>query len=163
MNRLIVFFCTGLWHGANWTFVLWGLFHGLFLILETIFPKFVGKMGRLRHIYVLLVVCVGFVLFRADSVEQAWMMLTAMFTGTQWTARTASAAAAVCDRLFLATLPVAAVGALPVKEWVEKRAEGKKYRAALNVFSYAASAALLLICMMSLAGGTYNPFIYFRF
>lgn len=90
-NRLIVFFTTGLWHGANWTFVLWGLWHGMFLILENsgIVPvkKMRGSLaGRiLGHIYTLLVVILGFTLFRADTLTQAAGMFTAMFGGCAFT------------------------------------------------------------------------------
>jgi alginate O-acetyltransferase complex protein AlgI len=80
-NLLIVFFLTGLWHGASWTFVLWGLFHGSFLLIERAFlrqaldkwPAWIG------HVYALLVVMVGWVLFRADSLQHAGHILSAMF------------------------------------------------------------------------------------
>ena len=126
INRLIVFFFTGLWHGANWTFILWGLFHGLFLTLETVFPRMTKKMGILRHIYVLLVVCVGFVIFRAESVEQAWMIITVLFTKFDQTPLITAVAARLCDRLLLCTFPAAAVCALPVVEWLEKRRKSGK-------------------------------------
>ncbi len=160
INRLIVFFFTGLWHGANWTFILWGLFHGLFLTLETVFPRMTKKMGILRHIYVLLVVCVGFVIFRAESVEQAWMIITVLFTKFDQTPLITAVAARLCDRLLLCTFPAAAVCALPVVEWLEKRRKSGKV---LQAASYIISIPLLLACIMSIAGGTYNPFIYFRF
>ncbi len=160
INRLIVFFFTGLWHGANWTFILWGLFHGLFLTLETVFPRMTKKMGILRHIYVLLVVCVGFVIFRAESVEQAWMIITVLFTKFDQTPLITAVVARLCDRLLLCTFPAAAVCALPVVEWLEKRRKSGKV---LQAASYIISIPLLLACIMSIAGGTYNPFIYFRF
>ncbi|MBQ7841652.1 MAG: MBOAT family protein [Lachnospiraceae bacterium] len=167
INRVIVFFCTGLWHGANWTFVIWGLFHGLFFILETLFPKLTTKMKAFRHIYVLLVVCVGFVIFRADNIGQALMMLSVMFTKFEWNSLIAGAAASVCTRLLLATFIVAVICALPVTEWIQKRkagnANGFLNGTAVEILSYAGSVVLVLLCMMSLAGGTYNPFIYFRF
>lgn len=167
LNRLFVFFCTGLWHGANWTFVLWGLFHGAFQSLETFFPKLTKKMGPFRHLYVLLVVCTGFVIFRADTIGQAGWMLGAMFTRFEWSAEFAAHTAVICNKLFLFTLLTAAVCALPVREYLiafadKKKAEGKSL-AVWNGLSYAGSVVLLLVCMMSLAGGTYNPFIYFRF
>ena len=69
VNKLFVFFCTGLWHGADWTFVIWGLYHGLFLLLEGILP--VKRLPRaLGHVYTMLVVCAGFVIFRADTLSQ---------------------------------------------------------------------------------------------
>lgn len=160
VNRLLVFFFTGLWHGTNWTFVVWGLWHGLFLTVETVFPKMTKKMGVLRHVYVLLVVCTGFVIFRAESIGQAWMMLGVMFTKTAWTPAIAAATASVCDRLFLCMLPVAAVCSLPL---VERIKSGKRCGAFWQAVSYPVSVLLLVACLVSLAGGTYNPFIYFRF
>ncbi len=169
INRLIVFFFTGLWHGANWTFVLWGLYHGAFLILETMAPKMTEKMGFLRRVYVLLAVCVGFVIFRADSVGQAFVMLRAMFTGFGGGELAAASAAAVCNGLFVFTLAAAVICAMPVREWLlalwqQKGAVRTENGTALwQGVSCTLSVFLLLLCMMSLAGGTYNPFIYFRF
>lgn len=160
INRLLVFFFTGLWHGANWTFVVWGLFHGMFLVLETIFPGMTKKMGVLRHVYVLLVACTGFVIFRAESIGQAWTMLRIMFTKTAWTPAIAAATAGVCDRLFLYTLPIAAVCSMPLSEWIKSR---KQRGGVLRLASYLVTLPLLATCILSLAGGTYNPFIYFRF
>lgn len=160
VNRLVVFFFTGLWHGASWTFVLWGLFHGMFLTMETIFPKLTKKLGVFRHLYVLLVVCTGFVIFRADTIGQAWMMLTVMFTKTAWTPAIEAASASVCNLLFLATLPLAAVCSMPVLERIKNT---HRMKPLLEGASYMISLPLLLACMVSLAGGTYNPFIYFRF
>lgn len=160
INRLAVFFCTGLWHGASWTFVLWGLFHGAFFTLETILPGNRNKKNKLRvlgHVYVLLVVCVGFVLFRADTVGQAFMILSAMFVPTEWNPLVAAATMQIFDRLFLFMFAVAVICSMPVGQWLRRRG-----RIAGGV-CYAGSLLLLLACMMSLAGGTFHPFIYFRF
>lgn len=162
LNRLIVFFCTGLWHGAAWTYVLWGLYHGLFLTLETVFPKFLGRTRVLKHVYVLLVVCAGFVIFRSDTLEQALMVLSAMFIGSEWDVRIKAATMEICDGLFLSALAVSVICAMPIRQWAG--ALGKRWDLkALDSVCYAASVGLLLLCMMSLAGGTYHPFIYFRF
>ncbi len=167
MNRMIVFFCTGLWHGADWTYVLWGLFHGVFISLETVFPYFTKRFKVLRHIYVLLVVCVGFVIFRSDTMEQAVMILSAMFTNFEWNLQIEAAMMRICANLFLFVLVVSMICAMPVFQWIKQaekhwiKATGSLY--ILNGMSYVCSAALLLLCMMSLAGGTYHPFIYFRF
>lgn len=168
INRLIVFFCTGLWHGADWTFVLWGLFHGAFLALETVVPKRKRRFRVLNHIYVLLVVCVGFVLFRADTVGQAWMILSAMFTGWEYNPLIAASAMRIFDGLFCAMFVVAVVCAMPVGQWLRAwygrcRESGKKRGSIVDGACYAISIVLLFACMMSLAGGTFHPFIYFRF
>lgn len=167
INRLIVFFCTGLWHGANWTFVLWGLFHGMFLTLETIFQRKRNRFRVLGHIYVLFVVCVGFVLFRADTVEQAFMIIMTMFTKTEWNSLIAASTIRIFDRLFLLVFPIAIVCSMPVgqwmKAWVDRRRKKETYCKIADGFGYVGSLVLLLVCIMSLAGGTFHPFIYFRF
>jgi alginate O-acetyltransferase complex protein AlgI len=80
-NLLVVFTLCGLWHGASWTFVAWGLYHGVFLLLErTRWGVGLGKLPRLaRHAYTLVVVMVGWVFFRAESWAQALGFLRAMF------------------------------------------------------------------------------------
>lgn len=153
INRLIVFFLTGLWHGANVTFVLWGLYHGLFLMLETVFPKFAKKLGKLSHIYVLIVVCVGFVLFRADNVSQAGFMIATMFTGFSMNAEKLVMFKGTFNILLLFMSVLAIVIATGV---FKPKDDDSKW-------IYAWTGVLLLLCMMSLAGNTYNPFIYFRF
>lgn len=163
INRLIVFFCTGLWHGADWTFVLWGLFHGVFLTLETVFPEMTKKMKLFSHLYVIFVVCTGFVLFRADTLLQAYNMITAMFIKFEWTSLMAVSMAAIFDRTFIFTLVVAVVCVLPVKEWLNQKGFGLRMKSVCTGISYVGSIALLMLCMLNLAGGTYNPFIYFRF
>ncbi|MCM1105127.1 MAG: MBOAT family protein [Clostridium sp.] len=167
-NRLTVFFFTGLWHGADWTFVLWGLFHGAFLTLETLIPWKKHKFRVLNRIYVLLVVCVGFVLFRADTIGQAGMILSVMFTGGGWNPLIAASTMRIFDRLFLSVFAIAIVCSLPVGHWLEAwcvkhKEKGKRIRGVIEGACYAVSIFLLFACVMSLAGGTFHPFIYFRF
>ena len=140
--------------------MVWGLFHGMFLTLETIFPKMIKKMGVFRHLYVLLVVCTGFVIFRADSMEQAGMLLEVMFTKPAWTVTIEAATAGACNLLFLVTLPVAVICSVPILEWMKGR---QRMRPLLEGVSYMISIPLLLAWLVSLAGGIYNLFIYFRF
>jgi alginate O-acetyltransferase complex protein AlgI len=86
INRIIVFFLTGLWHGANWTFIVWGLFHGFFLLLEEAVPQ-IRKLPKLiGHIYTLLAVTVGFVIFRADTISEAVTFIAKMFSGFDFSA-----------------------------------------------------------------------------
>ncbi|MBM6828822.1 MBOAT family protein [Anaerotignum lactatifermentans] len=163
INKLIVFFCTGLWHGANWTFVLWGLWHGTFLLLEQVLP--VKKLPKtLAHIYVLLVVCVGFVMFRADTFHQGIFMIGSMFAGWEFTSLQQAVFWEQLSPLYLATLVLAVVGSTP---WLPKAAgrllKTEQWRRPAEYFGYGSSFLLLLLCMLSLSSGTYNPFIYFRF
>ena len=83
LNLLIVFFCTGFWHGASWTFIVWGLFHGLFLVLERVGIIKTEKLKPkwLANVYTMLVVTVGFTLFRAETISQGAVFIEKMFTG----------------------------------------------------------------------------------
>ena len=156
VNRFLVFFATGLWHGANWTFVLWGLWHGLFSVLEDCGALPVKRFkGRLTgRVYTLLVVVLGFTLFRADTLAQAGAMFAAMFTGVglEW-----AGTAAVCARLtpvFLLTLAFALALSFPVS---------KRFQPKNDTVTFAGALVLLVLCMFNLSAGTFNPFIYFRF
>lgn len=162
VNRLIVFFCTGLWHGASWTFVFWGLYHGFFLILEGYLP--VRKMNRvLGHVYAIVVVCVGFVIFRADSLTQGFVIVGRMFTGFSFDALSMSVFVEQLTPLFLLTLAVSLAAALPLWEGVKKRIADPGRARVAEILLSAGSLMVLLLCLFSLSGGTYNPFIYFRF
>jgi len=89
-NKIVVFFTTGLWHGANWTFIVWGMWHGMFQMLET-FGIIPGKKLQNRfigHVYTLMVVILGFVLFRAETFSQAGLIFKNMFTGFTFTPST---------------------------------------------------------------------------
>ena len=156
LNRFLVFFATGLWHGASWTFVLWGLWHGLFSVLEDCGAIPVDKLKgrRIGQLYTLLVVVLGFTLFRADTLTQAGAMYAAMFSGiglhwlgtaAVWAKFTPAFALTLCLALLLCT-PVA-------REHTPKR----------ESVTFIGSLGLLLLCMMYLAAGSFNPFIYFRF
>ncbi len=163
LNKMIVFFSTGLWHGANWTFVLWGLWHGVFLLFEQVCPA--KKLPKvLAHIYALLVVCVGFVMFRADTFGQGMFMIGTMFGGWEFSSLQMAIVWEQLTPIFLVTLVVAVFGSAP---FIPKAAEAclarENLRKPATYFSYMASFVLLILCMLSLSSGTYNPFIYFRF
>ena len=168
VNRLIVFFCTGLWHGANWTFVLWGMWHGLFLLLEEYVP-FLKKLPKaIGRIYSLLVVTLGFVVFRADTVGYGFGYIGRMFTGSL----NAASLSAVLGQLtpwFIASLIAAVIGCAPVRPLAD-RLRAKLYGGeltagmkAVQICLYAVSFAGLFFCILRLSPGGYNPFIYFRF
>ena len=161
VNKMVVFFCTGLWHGASWTFVVWGLYHGVFLMIESFLPRGKKAPALLGHLYALLVVTVGFVLFRADTLSQGLAMIAAMFTGFSFGEEMMSTAILQLTPLFLFMTGAGVICAAPWKEWLEKK--GRKLLPMVESFSYPVSIALLILCILSLSGGTYNPFIYFRF
>lgn len=160
VNKFIVFLCTGIWHGANVTFLFWGIYHGFFLMLEEFIPWLCREGGKakqaLMHVYTLLVVCIGFVFFRADTMSQGLMWVKSMFTGFSVGGESFSLCLQQLTPLYLVTFAAACLASFPV---CEKWKKWKGY----ETFSYVCSMAGLALCMLSLAGGTYNPFIYFRF
>lgn len=162
LNKITVFFCCGLWHGAAWTFVIWGLIHGLFLLLEEYIP--LHKLPKpLGWVYTMLVVAFAFVLFRADSLDQGLLIMQQMVCGFHFEPQSASLALQQVTPLFVVTLAVACVAALPVKDRVyEMAACGGKLEILVGI-SYLLCFGLLVLCMLSLSSGGYNPFIYFRF
>ena len=160
VNKMIVFMCTGIWHGASFNFLFWGIYHGFFLMLEEYIP-FIGKKGGklksfFQHVYALLVVCVGFVFFRADTMKQGCFWIREMFTDFGWKASAMSLTLQQLTPVYLVTLAAALVAAVPVNSMLKKY---KWYEG----FTYVLSLAGFALCVLSLAGGTYNPFIYFRF
>lgn len=172
MKKLaIVFFFTGLWHGANWTFVLWGLYHGFFLLLEECVPVLQKLPKWLGNVYTVLVVCIGFVMFRADTVSQGVSMIRQMFTGLHFSEASVSLLWQQLTPWFLVMFFIALSGACwmrPVSERIRSvllKPDGERAFAGrmLDVMLYVGSVVLLLWCMVRLSAGTYNPFIYFRF
>lgn len=167
INKLIVFFLTGLWHGANWTFVVWGLFHGCFLMLEEFVPKLQKLPRVVAHIYSLVVVTVGFVIFRADTLSQGWMFIRKMFSDFSMSAAGNSLAMQQMTPWFIFILVIAVLCAAPVNSLVKgirsKMTEGSKGLAVCGTIKSVFTLVLLLWCMIRLSGNAYNPFIYFRF
>jgi alginate O-acetyltransferase complex protein AlgI len=169
VNLITVFFLCGLWHGASWTFVVWGLFHGAFLVAERVGlgPRVAALPRVARHVYALLVVMVGWVLFRADTLGGAWGFLQAM-AGLNSASPTPYTAAWYLTPHVLITLAAAVIGSGPVlheaARWRERSLQRRPRLA--PVWDSALTAALMLLLVggvMQTAAGTYNPFIYFRF
>ena len=160
VSGIFVFLVTGIWHGASLNFLFWGAYHGFFLMLEEYVPSIVKKGGRLKsimqHIYALLVVCVGFVFFRADTMTQGAMIVRRMFTGFHMNAGALSLVMQQLTPVYLLTLVCALIAATPVHRILSRNE-------AYSRLTYMFSLAGFLLCVLSLAGGTYNPFIYFRF
>ena len=166
-NIFVVWFLTGVWHGANWTFVVWGLFHGCFLMLEEFVPKLQKLPRVVAHIYSLLVVTVGFVIFRADTLSQGWMFIRKMFSDFSMSAAGNSLAMQQMTPWFIFILVIAVLCAAPVNSLVKgirsKMTEGSKGLAVCGTIKSVFTLVLLLWCMIRLSGNAYNPFIYFRF
>lgn len=165
-NLVTVFFLCGLWHGASWTFVIWGLLHGAFLVIERrgLLRVLDATWSPLRHVYCLLVVLVTWVFFRAPSLTFAHAFLRAM-AGYGEGDGLAYRAVGFLDHERIFALVVGAVGATPVTVWLRQRLRLESF-ARLAVFDLGklvALATLATASAMRLSSGTYNPFIYFRF
>ncbi|MCD7884370.1 MAG: MBOAT family protein [Lachnospiraceae bacterium] len=220
INKVIVFACTGIWHGAKLTFLFWGLYHGFFLLLEEWLPMLKDRLcggkkesregrmeaeGSLRgresarergmtgdarmeaesslldgkasdgdsaaektrlgmhflkkllgHLYVLLAVLVGFVFFRADSMQAGVLWVKTMFTGFTFDNASMRLVMAQLTPLNLTVFFAGVIASAPIL----RKLEGRRL---FQVLSWPLTIVLLILCMLSLAGGTYNAFIYFRF
>lgn len=165
LNKILVFVCCGLWHGAAWTFLVWGLIHGLFLLIEEYAP--VHKLPKpLGWLYCMLVVTLAFVLFRADTLEQGVAVLSAMFTGGfSWQAASWVTWCAQTTPLFWFTFIVGIVAAFPWLPALKERLLSlpRARRCWVGVVTDIICVLLFVICLLTLAGGAYSPFIYFRF
>jgi len=160
-NKLAVFFCTGLWHGASLNFIVWGLLNGGFLMLESYGILKPAKWLRpFRHCYAMLVTILAFVFFRADDLPTACRFIGRMFIPAFGGGQHAMFMKQLTP-MYLAMLVLAVIFSAPVVNAVRTRA-GKAGKA-LEVCSYGVSLALLALCIVTLSSASYNPFIYFRF
>ena len=161
LNLTVVWMLTGLWHGASWNFVFWGLYYGILLILEKyVLSRALARLPRiLRHVLTLLIVILGWVIFRLESMDAILNCFRAMFTAPfGGLGSYLASGTGVLENTFW--LIPAALGSLPLAKWIGSRARGQRwYPWACAVFALAVYAASLALLM----GSTYNPFIYFRF
>ncbi len=157
-NILTVWMLTGLWHGAAWNFVLWGLLFGILLMIEKWVPAIQKLPNWLRHGYVLLIVCLSFVLFNADSLSQALTDMGGMFgfAGVPLV----NAESLYYLRSYAPLFLMGIVGATPIVRDTARRIGEKPYGAILEV---AMMAMLLIVCSAYLVDGSFSPFLYFRF
>ena len=164
VNLATVFFLCGLWHGAKWTFVVWGLIHGAFLVLERLgVMRPFTKTPVVRHVYTMGVVLLAWVFFRSDSFPRAWSYLIALVHPAPHDAMSLATAA---DLETWIAFMLGCIFAHPyVARSVEAALASGTARAALAGATAvpAALAAIFVASVVKLAAGSYNPFIYFRF
>ena len=167
LNRITVFFFTGLWHGANMTFVVWGLVHGLFLMLESynIIPLKKIKFKPIKHIYTMIVVVVTFVIFRAENLTQAAFFLKNMFTGFNNGYDSKSIFLEQFNGHFITALIFGIVFSAPIVNVLSERVKTrvKSESAVMELAKCTVTLAMLFLCIVSLASSTFNPFIYLQF
>lgn len=161
-NLFIVFFVTGLWHGANYTFIAWGLYHGFFSILERLFLGKALKKNPVKivnHLYTMIVFVVGWVLFRADSMGQAFVLIKNMFIYKADIGYRVDYFMNVRDLIiFIGAILISTIIPMVMKKrvFVEDRKD-------INWIESLLCTVIILYSMWLLVCDTYNPFIYFRF
>jgi len=166
LNLMLVFLLCGLWHGAAWTFIIWGAYHGLFLMIERMkLSEILKKTWRpFRHIYTLIVVIVGWVLFRSDSLDQALYFLKTMFTISEFV-NTVSIQSLINNSQW-STMLIGIVLSTPIFIKIQSKIKSNSFSKSsiaitgiLEVFYL----SILLLSLITISSGSYNPFIYFRF
>ncbi len=165
-NLGIVFLLTGIWHGAAWNFIIWGLWHGFFIILEKIIniKEFEQKYTKwwiktLQHIYCIFVFLIGWVMFRADNMSYAWEYLMNMFGVLKiHTNEIVYALPYYIDTVEVITFIAAILCSIPLFNKILE-IKNKAGKILINIWLM----FLFLLSAATIASGTYNPFIYFRF
>ncbi|MBR2421400.1 MAG: MBOAT family protein [Oscillospiraceae bacterium] len=158
LNIFVVWMLTGFWHGAAWNFILWGLLFAVLLLIEKLLPA-IGKLPAVvKHIYVLLLIMLSFVLFNAESLAQAGSDFAGLFGLAGLPAVTAETLYYL--RSYGLLFAVGFVGATPIVKQTALRLEKTKVGAVLEVLLL---VVILLVCTAYLVDGSFSPFLYFRF
>jgi len=158
LNIFVVWMLTGFWHGAAWNFILWGLLFAVLLLIEKLLPA-IGKLPAVvKHIYVLLLIMLSFVLFNADSLAQAGSDFAGLFGLAGLPAVTTETLYYL--RSYGLLFAVGFVGATPIVKQTALRLEKTKVGAVLEVLLL---VVILLVCTAYLVDGSFSPFLYFRF
>ena len=162
INLFTVFLLTGIWHGANFTFIIWGLYYGIILVIERVF---LGKLldqnpiKVINHVYVLIIVVIGWVFFRANNIYLAISYLKGLFdfSGNGWM---------IMSYLSMKLILFLIAGVMlcgPLQQKWQHWYEVKRKNQTVQRIDFVFQIALLVLSVLSLIGGTYNPFIYFQF
>ena len=163
-NILIVWLLTGIWHGANWTFLIWGLLFGILLIIEKIFlNKFMEKLPSfIRRIYVLFIVMILFIIFNSDNMQVALTNIKGLFG--------MNGEVFINDytlhylKSYLPLLIIAFLGATPlIKTLIDKLRKNRYVNNIINILEPIFIVMILFVVTSYLIDNSYNPFLYFRF
>lgn len=167
-NLWTVFLLSGLWHGANWSFIVWGAYHGMFLAVERtrLGERYLALSGFARRVLTFIVVMFGWVLFRSDTLSDGvarWARLLGF--GGEVPGEALTYRAAIISEYGLIILGIAFAWTAIVEPLLE-RLEKQKADAPLYLrfpLLYPALAVLMGLCILALEAGSYSPFIYFQF
>lgn len=161
LNLMVVFFATGLWHGANFNFILWGLYHGMFQIIERIGLKnFLARHKIITHIYTIIVFVFGWVVFRSDNLIQAVEMIKRMLMPWKYTS-TSLVMGKVFGNKTVTVIFAGILGCGVIQLFLNKTKVMERLKDSCLEIIYC--SIILILCIAMLASNTYNPFIYFRF
>lgn len=167
LNLLVVWALTGLWHGASWNFMLWGLYFFVFIALEKLFlSRFLKSKPVLAHIYLLVVVFFGWILFKFENLSDILCVLKGMFGANGNAFSDFETLTVIKNHIII--LIIAIIGSTPlvksISAWLKYRAvRFKGAFAAYTVLQLVLPVGLLLLSAAALVGNSYNPFLYFRF
>lgn len=167
-NLFVIWLFTGIWHGANWTFIAWGLLFFIFQILEKATPygKFIDKHRIIGHIYTLLVVNVLWVVFRADGIHQAILYIRTMFGFTNASLYSGQTWVYIKENivyLFFA-LALSTDVFVRIRKSINHLFENKKWlRSLIDIVGEVCLGIVFIVSIIYIINGTYNPFIYFHF
>ena len=155
-NLFVVWLLTGFWHGAAWNFIAWGLLYAVLLIVEKLFLlKYLEKSKVLSRVYILLFVVLGFVMFNASSMGEAFSYIGSMFGAGD--VPLLSAETFYYFRSYIVVFVVAIIGSTPLPKMLVNKAKFTKYLEPVVL------VLLLAVCTAYLVDGSFNPFLYFRF
>lgn len=163
LNIMVVWFLTGFWHGADWNFILWGVYFGIILIIEKNFlSKMLKKSSILSRIYVIPLMLVSFVIFSITDMGELFCYLKCMFGfgGIPFV----SGEFVYYLSSYLSVLIIALIGSTPVcKVLVEKMRENKRMENIIDILEPVFLLFVAVMCTAYLVDGAFNPFLYFRF
>ena len=159
-NILIVWFLTGIWHGASWNFVLWGLYFGVILILQKLFLlKLLEKLPKIiRHLYFIVLILVGWVIFAFEDLKQVGKFIKSMFT----TSNIINSETLYYLQNYGLILLIAAICSVPVWKKLKEKLD-KKDSTIIEIITNLGYVAILILSTASLVTNSFNPFLYFRF
>ena len=160
MNLWIVFFLTGLWHGASLNFVVWGLYHGCFLVLERLgVEKLLGRLPMiLRHLYLIVLVIIGWVFCNAQDLSHAINYIKTMFS---YNGREYIDYVIYMDRQYMICLILGIIFSMPIMDWIKNKVlDGNRVFALVNDIGL---VFMFILAISGMHGAGFSPFLYFRF
>ena len=161
-NLFIVWFLTGFWHGANWNFIIWGLYFGTLLVIEKlILGKLLEKTKIIKYIYTSIIIIISFLIFSVESVPEILTSLKNMFfiTDIPFTSLETN----YYLRSYLVLLIISIIGATPLFKIIIGKLKETKLKIVIDILEPIYLISLLLLCTAFLIDASFNPFLYFRF